>query len=238
MICKIADLTVEVPAAGDLVPRCQAYICKNVENPNDVDIRISPEKFRQNQWDGLTGSPYIYLESGAHFQAQLLSYSGIVLHSSAVEYEGRAYLFSAPCGTGKSTHTRLWQAEFGDAAKVFNDDKPALRRLDGRWYAYGTPWCGKDGININMKVPLAGICFLKQSQQNRIRRLSSQEALKKILWQTIHKFKKEERIDLMLSLLEQLVREIPVFELENKPESGAVRLSHDTMRNAAQEMGL
>lgn len=49
--------------------------------------------------------------------------------------------------------------------QVFNDDKPALRRLDGRWYAYGTPWCGKDGINLNQKWPLGGICFLENHRK-------------------------------------------------------------------------
>ena len=66
-------------------------------------------------------------------------YNGLMLHASAAALGGRAYLFSGPCGRGKSTHTRLWQQTFGEAVQVFNDDKPALRRLDGRWYAYGTP---------------------------------------------------------------------------------------------------
>lgn len=97
-------------------------------------------------------------------------YNGLMLHASAAALGGRACLFSGPCGRGKSTHTRLWQQTFGEAVQVFNDDKPALRRLDGRWYAYGTPWCGKDGINLNQKWPLGGICFLEKSQENRIRR--------------------------------------------------------------------
>lgn len=238
MRCNIADLTVEVPTAGDLVPRCKAYLCEDQDSSVQADIRINTDEFRQGAWNGLTGNSYIYLESGAHFQAQLLQYDGIVLHSSAVVVDGKAYLFSAPCGTGKSTHTRLWQQNFGDKAVVINDDKPALRRINGRWFAYGTPWCGKDGININSKAELAGICFLKQSKSNQIRRLSHQEALQKILWQTMYKFKKEDRADMMLSLLEKLIREIPVFELENRPELEAAQLSYETMCQAAQEMGL
>lgn len=37
------------------------------------------------------------------------SSGGFYLHSSAVELDGRAYLFSGKSGVGKSTHTRLWQ---------------------------------------------------------------------------------------------------------------------------------
>lgn len=238
MRCKIADLIVEVPTAGDLVPRCKAYMWEANQLSAEPDIKICIDQFREGAWNGLTGDSYIYLESGAHFQTQLLQYDGIVLHSSAVAVDGKVYLFSAPCGTGKSTHTRLWQEIFGEKACVINDDKPALRRIDGRWYAYGTPWCGKDGINVNTKAAVAGICFLKQADTNKIRRLTSTEALSKILWQTIHKFKNEDRMDMMLNVLDKLVREIPVFELENKPELEAARLSYETMSRAAQEMGL
>lgn len=161
-------------------------------------------------------------------------YNGLMLHASAAALGGRAYLFSGPCGRGKSTHTRLWQQTFGEAVQVFNDDKPALRRLDGRWYAYGTPWCGKDGINLNQKWPLGGICFLEKSQENRIRRLSAAEALPLILAQTTYRLPPQ-YMELLLASLDSLLREIPVFLLENRPEEAAARLSFETMRRAEEE---
>lgn len=164
-------------------------------------------------------------------------YNGLMLHASAAALGGRAYLFSGPCGRGKSTHTRLWQQTFGEAVQVFNDDKPALRRLDGRWYAYGTPWCGKDGINLNQKWPLGGICFLEKSQENRIRRLSAAEALPLILAQTTYRLPPQ-YMELLLASLDSLLREIPVFLLENRPEEAAARLSFETMRRAEEEEGL
>jgi hypothetical protein len=116
---------------------------------------------------------------------------------------------------------------------VFNDDKPALRRLDDGWYAYGTPWCGKDGININMKVPLGGICFLKQGMENSIRRLDKKEALQKIISQTISKIRDVEMMNKMLDLVGRLVKEVPVYELCNRPEPEAALLSYNTMRTNA-----
>ena len=233
MHCKIAELIVQVPEAGDLVPRCQAYLTET-QTP---DIILRPEDFRLELWQHFSQDFAVYAESGIFFHFHLLDFHGITIHASAVELDGKAYLFSAPSGTGKSTHTRLWQSVFGENARVFNDDKPALRCLDGTWYAYGTPWSGH-GDNINMKVPLAGICFLKQAPHNRIRRLSNQEAVQKIIWQTMRRFKKQEKLDLMLSRVDELVRSIPVFELENLPEPDAARLSYETMRKAAEEMGL
>ena len=235
MLCKIADLIIEVPDTEELAARCMAYCCFT---SCEADIVIDQSRFRKNLWKMLSTSQKEYMESGAQFYVKLLRFSGIMLHASAVELNNRAYLFSGPCGMGKSTHTRLWQQTFGSAARVFNDDKPALRRMEDRWYAYGTPWCGKDGININMKVPLAGICFLKRGTENRIRRLSDKEAIAALLSQTLRRFRHTENLDLLLGHIDKLVREIPIFELENRPEPEAAMLSYETMLRAAEEAGL
>lgn len=232
---RIADLETEIPISGDLIERCENYFSSN---DSVADIRICSDFYKMDNYPGASDDLIIYLESGWQFYGNLLKYNGMMLHASAVALDGRAYLFSGPCGMGKSTHTRLWQQAFGENAVVFNDDKPALRRLEDRWYAYGTPWCGKDGINVNMKVPLAGICFLKRGTENRIRRLSDMEALSKVISQTLRRFKKEETLNLMLSHTERLIREIPIFELENLPVPDAARLSYETMRSAAKEVGL
>lgn len=236
MLCKIADLIAEIPEAGGLAPRCREYLYEGTDAP---DVVIDDTKYRSERYSERLGAEGVaYMESCYQFYMELLKHDGFYLHSSAVELGGRAYLFSGPSGMGKSTHTRLWQQIFGDAAQVFNDDKPALRCQEGRWYAYGTPWCGKDGINQNKKVPLGAVCFLKQAGENRIRRLAPQAALAKIMGQTIHRMGSAENLDLMLSHLEKLVQMIPVYELENRPEPEAARLSYETMRHGAEEMGL
>lgn len=203
------------------------------------DILLDSTRYRPDLYPkNISPDMLTYMESGRLFSVALLAHSGLHLHASAVELDGKAYLFSAPSGTGKSTHTRLWQQVFGERAQVFNDDKPALRYLDGRWYAYGTPWCGKDGINQNVKVPLAGICFLKQAKENRIRRLGTPEAVQNLLWQTIHRFRSVENMDRALAMVDALVRRIPVFELENRPEPEAAWLSYETMHHGAEEANL
>lgn len=236
MLCKIANLWVEVPATGDMVSRCRDYLTE--EQNISADITIRAENYRLGRWKSLKEESAIYMESGMHFYKALLDFSGIMLHSSAVAVDGKAYLFSGPCGMGKSTHTRLWCETFGEKAIIFNDDKPAIRFVNGVWYAYGTPWCGKNGINVNMEVPLAGICFLKRGEENAIRRLSSVEATFSIISQTVRKFKDPENLDKMLATVEAIVGRIPVYELHNRPEPDAARLSYETMRRGAQEAQL
>ena len=219
-----------------MAPRCREYLYSGEEG---ADVIIRTDLYRKGSCDPRVSENTIaYMESAYQFYLELVKHDGLYLHASAVALDNRAYLFSAPSGTGKSTHTRLWQHIFGEGAEVFNDDKPAIRRLDGTWYAYGTPWCGKDGINSNRKVPLSGICFLKRAQENRIRRLSHQEAVQRILAQTIFRFQDAAMLSSMLTSLDKLVREIPVYELENRPEPVAAHLSYETMRSGAEEMGL
>ena len=231
---RIADLLVDVPEAGGLAPRIRPYLSEENKTWN---IRIEEEKYRRDAWPFLTEEEMVYIESGVQFYIGLLHFQGMMLHASSVAYEGRAYLFSAPCGTGKSTHAGLWQQVFGDSAQRFNDDKPALRRRQGKWFAYGTPWCGKDGINLNQKWSLGGICFLEQGPENSIRRLTPAESIGRFLSQTLKKLRPEE-MELLLKHLDLLLREIPVFLLVCRPDEAAVRLSYETMRRAAEEAGL
>lgn len=235
MTCKIADLIIDVPATGDMFSRCKDYL---IDEKTSADIIIRADLYNPAKYKKRDEISVAYMESGYQFVKALLDFDGFYLHSSAIEYGGKAYLFSGPSGMGKSTHTRLWQQLFGEAAQVFNDDKPALRCIDGKWFAYGTPWCGKDGINQNKKVPLGGICFLRRGEENSIRRLDSKEAATNILSQTMRRFHNVEKLDLLLGHIESLVREIPVFELYNRPEIAAAQLSYDTMYKAAQEAGL
>lgn len=233
MLCKIADLYVEISEAGGLSSRLESYAVK--EKPAvdfTPDITIREDIYKLERWSGLSYENSVYMESGELFYVKLIKRGGMMLHSSAVELDGRAYLFSGPSGMGKSTHARLWKSLF-ENAKVLNDDKPALREVDGVWYAYGTPWCGKDGININMKAEIAGICFLKRGDKNAIRRIPKIEAVSAILSQTIANFAISEPIHALMGVIERLVDKIPIYELICKAEPEAAELSYETMSKGA-----
>lgn len=119
------------------------------------------------------------------FYSALPQRGGFMLHSSAVAVDGRAYLFSAPSGTGKSTHTALWLKLFGERARILNDDKPAIMLRGGKVTACGTPWSGKSDLNLNAEFPLQGICILEKSPENRIAPIPAQDAVFPLLDQTI-----------------------------------------------------
>ena len=222
---KIAGLTVEMDSFGRTTEQAKPYLCQPAEP--DIVIR-SDWKALQAQQPHLSKDDCEYLYTGAVFYRSLLLHDGLLLHSSAVVVDGKAYLFSAPCGTGKSTHTGLWLKVFGDRAYILNDDKPALRLEDGAWYAYGTPWSGKHDISANVRVPVAGICFLKRGDENVIRPFSGSKAVFAFLEQTARPPETALRENLM-DLTQKLMETLPVWQLACNMDKSAAIVSYEAM---------
>lgn len=92
------------------------------------------------------------------------------LHSASLLYRDKAWLFSAPSGTGKSTHTALWQNQF--QTPVLNGDLNLLGFQNGVPTVFGLPWCGTSGLHSTASYPLGGVIFLAQSLTNQVLTLS------------------------------------------------------------------
>ena len=223
---NITGLTVKMDSFGKTAAQAAPYLTEPV---SDADIIISGNwRQLQEQRPHLSDEDCEYLGTGSSFYRQLLNYDGMLLHASAVVRNGKAYLFSAPCGTGKSTHTAFWQRLFPDAV-ILNDDKPALRREDGYWYAYGTPWSGKTVQNLNMKAELAGICLLRRGEENVIRPFGGAKAVHDLLEQTVRP-RDPRLMGNLLELLDRLLSEVPVWEMECNMAPEAAQVSYEAMR--------
>lgn len=108
----------------------------------------------------------------------LLSNYVLTFHASALCYEGKTYLFSAPSGTGKSTHTRLWRETFGEKVVMICDDQPFIGFDEtGRAICYGSPYNGKEKLGANIEAPIGGICVCRRAEDNSLHRLSAAEAV-------------------------------------------------------------
>ncbi|MFT3952225.1 MAG: hypothetical protein QM689_09850 [Oscillospiraceae bacterium] len=161
----------------------------------------------------LTEESAEYILTGAEFAGRILRHGAFALHSSAVVYRGRAVLFSAPSGTGKSTHTALWLDRFGADAYILNDDKPVIRREGDCLFAYGTPWSGKTRLNRNLRVPLHAVVFLTQSPDNRIAPMSTTEAVKMLYYQAMRCDSSPRGTAALLDLIGDVAEHIPLFRL-------------------------
>ena len=135
----------------------------------------------------------------------------LILHSAYMCRNGKAVLFSAPSGTGKSTQAGLWERYRG--TRTINGDRSLLLRKSDGWYAAGWPICGSSEICNNEAFPLEAIVMLSQSPQNRIRRLRKAEAFRELFPQiTVNAWNREFQTKAM-DCLEQLLSEIPVYHL-------------------------
>ena len=158
----------------------------------------------------------------------LVTRDTLMLHGSTVAVDGFAYLFTAPCGTGKSTHTRLWREVFGDRALMVNDDKPFLRFTDDQVLAYGSPWSGKHGLATNICVPLGGICLLHRGQENEIHPIAPQALMEMLLHQA-HVPQNREMAEKAHELVWRLAERIALWEMHCNKEPEAAMVSYRAM---------
>ena len=216
------------PKHEPLLSRSVPYIAEQSERI-DADANISEETFARYRarYPEADDALIEYMVTGSLFYHALIHHDGILLHSSAVILDGKAYLFSANSGTGKSTHTALWLKAF-PGAEILNDDKPAIRFLNDGIYVYGTPWSGKTDLNLNKKVPLQGIAFLERGTENVISPMHSMKALENLLNQTVRPGEKE-CASKLFDLLDQLISRVPIYKLTCNMNEEAAHVSYEAM---------
>lgn len=233
-IYSIADLTVNMKnPTGRTKKQAIPYLADNQSENQKIDIKIEITEKRVNDYVNahpeLDAGDWEYMLSGTDFYKSLIDFNGILLHSSCVVVNGYAYAFSADPGTGKSTHTDLWLKHFGEKAHILNDDKPAIRIINGKVYACGTPWSGKYDYSTPEIVPLAGICFLQRSDTNWIRKAETTKAVYNIFSQTARQISAE-KMEKLFDILEEIFSKVPIWDLGCNISEEAVLTSYNAMK--------
>ncbi len=153
---------------------------------------------------------------------------GLMFHSTAIAVDGKAYLFTANSGVGKSTHARLWREVLGDKAVMINDDKPIITVENGVVYANGSPWQGKHNLGNDVKVPVKAVCKIERGKENGIERASFSEMVITVLEQTIRP-ETEDGINSLFSLIEEVLSKVDLCKLKCTPTKEAVKVSYEYM---------
>ena len=230
MFCiRLAGITVEIDNRHNYVlEQCKDYLCTD----GTPAFRVAVSNAEVLTYQASCGRPMTLPEAESHLLYRRIcqrmpAYGVYLLHAAVIEMEGRGYAFSARRGVGKSTHTALWQKHFPGRATVINGDKPLIRRApDGRFWAYGTPWCGKEGKGVNRRCPLTAICFLEQGAQNRVSVTNTADAAARIMEATILPPDSDGQ-DRMAALVGATVRDIPAFTLSCRPDMEAVEVAYE-----------
>lgn len=171
-----------------------------------------------------------YMFTGLVFSDRITHLGGLVLHGSSLAFDDNGLIFSAPSGTGKSTHTGLWRETYGERVTVINDDKPAVRFNEmGQPLVYGTPWSGKTDLNTNTSAPLRAVVFLERGTTDAIRRLSATEALLYMNRELSMPYHDESLGLTLLDTATRLVQTVPMYLLSCTPTPHAVETVRETL---------
>lgn len=225
---RIAGHTIGILSNNPGTPKLFShFIAEDDGTEPECVISVPKDEIEKRRADGFP-RPY-FLIMHDHISRWLLTQDVLHVHASTLICQGKAFLFTAPSGTGKSTHTRLWEQVFGSEVKMINDDKPFVHvEKSGESTAYGSPWNGKHDIGNNASAPVGGICFLKQGKKNVIRKLEREEAFF-LLLQQVYIWDNFQDTQTILTLITKFLEKTPVWQLECTPTLEAAQLAHDTM---------
>ena len=231
---RIAGIVVNMDTWGMAESHARPYQIEYTDKP-DMIVLGSNAPSEGNAFVHFSESFCEYSSTAISFYNKLLKFDALLLHSSAVIMDGKAYLFTADAGTGKSTHTSLYRRVYGDdRARILNDDKPVVRLENGEFVAYGTPWSGKTDMNLNLRVPIGGICLLRRGEKNEIRKMKPREALFALLGQTIRP-NDPKMMSKLLELLNGLLAQTNVWEMHCTMDPEAAIVSYETMSGIRKE---
>ncbi len=236
---KIAGLAIHIETRYSLVQdHCAEYRTEEIPAINvqcdqeDInDEREKAARLNEPDEDFLKRCPDSYIESLAVYRKiaeKMPYYDRFLFHGSAIAMDGKAYIFTAKSGTGKSTHARLWRELLGERAVMVNDDKPLIRvHENGAATVYGTPWDGKHHLSRNIAVPVEAICILERAPENHIREIAKAEAVPMLIQQA-YRPAEPAALTKTLMLLDRM--KVKLYRLGCNMDISAAELSYNTMK--------
>ena len=159
---------------------------------------------------------YLYLIS-----RYMLTKDTLLVHGSAVVTGGKAYLFIAPSGTGKSTHTSLWCEVLGEKAFVINDDKPFLRPTADGIITFATPWGLVDKPPAD-RAPVAAIIDMTRGSETKLYEVSPSEFILPLYKASVHGETPEEAKTVM-RLIQEVLNSVRLYKMTCTPDAEAAK---------------
>lgn len=245
-VVKIAGKTIRITHFHPAVFRkSRAYLENRKDAEIDIEVKLTEEdiQYEKEQYkkscspeerdncSGLTDADYEVAAANRKVAEALVEHDVLLLHGAAISVDNRAYLFVAKSGTGKTTHINLWRELLGEKVVVVNGDKPFVQ-VDENVTVYGSPWCGKEDMNTNCAVKLAGVCLLERGEENCIRKIEFSEAFPKLM-SSVYRSKDEEKMQKIMSMVGTLGEKVAFYRLQCRPEAEAAKLAYEVMGEEA-----
>ena len=159
------------------------------------------------------------------FAQAIVWHRAVSIHASAVVCDGKGYLFMGKSGTGKSTHSALWQQNIA-GCYLLNDDNPTLRIVGNEVIVYGTPWSGKTHCYRNERHPVGAMVRLVQARENTYRPQSGVAAFVAILPGCSAIRRDEAQYDALCTTIAEISAMVSVGVMECLPNAAAAQECH------------
>lgn len=219
----IAELNIRIDNKYDYIKeQCREYL-----NDEKYDFCVSAD-FDEIAAEG-EGFSHGYLESLAIYRKiaeKIVGCGGFLMHGAVIDLDGTGIAFLARSGVGKSVHVNLWKRLLKDKCTVINGDKPLVRIIGDKAFAYGTPWAGKEKMQTNAKTELKKICFIERAEKNECIRIEKGEAFEKLFSQ-IYLPKNRETLSKTLDLVGQIIEKAEFYIIKCNMDITAAKTAYE-----------
>lgn len=145
---------------------------------------------------------------------------GVLLHSNCINDRGCGMLFTGTSGAGKSTMAEIWKGKEG--VNILTDERVIIRRENGNFFAYGTPWHGTAMIHSPDRADLKKIFFIKHGKENSAKLLDKMDATSRFLVRAFPTYWNQKGMEFTLELASKVIENIPCYELAFKPDESII----------------
>lgn len=201
---------------------------EDIAREHAVAEQANKEMDKQQQPLIITAESLEWMSLHRQIAEYLLDFDVMLFHGSSVAVDGKCYMFMAPSGTGKSTHTALWMKEFGDRAIMVNGDKPFIHIAPEGVTLFGSPWDGKEHLSTNVGLPLQAIAIIHRGAKNHIEPVEKGGRMAELAAGAYVPESAASRLKAAI-LIDELLSQVGVYSLTCNMEPDAVSCAYEAM---------
>ena len=233
MVLRLAEFNVRYNRTNIVLERkAKDYICQS-DNP-DFEIELTERDIQEEARREGPEVPKMRVENNLLYETfaeRIPPYNAFVMHGATISVDGVGIIFTAPSGTGKTTHMLSWKKNFKDKVQIVNGDKPVIRFFNEDShipYAYGMPWCGKENLGCNMRTKLKHICFIERSETNFVTKIEKCDTIDRIMNQ-VYLPKDPIALANTLKLVDRLINSCELWIIHCNMEPESAKIAYDAI---------
>ena len=238
---KVADVVVEIES----IYNTSQYYCRHFltsDSPN-FKVSISPKDIEYERMMLIPDCNNEYIRddqlelSSIHrkISNEIVKFDVFLMHAAAITLDGKAYLFTAKSGTGKTTHILKWLKEVR-GSNVINGDKPFIS-MKNEPTVFSSPWSGKEGLFLNVSSSIEAIVFLERNDNNYIEKLSFNKAYP-LLYQYVYKPTDANGMKKTLTMIKNMNGKVSFYSFKiNNFKNDCVQVAYNALVNGLDSYG-